>query len=221
MLEANEHRRTLLQQRERARGVRAMGVVFASAARWLRERPARLVAVAAVVIIGTASLAAHSAMTGGEPPKSWSAVLADAGRDDPAEASVTLSVAGPVGDEESDAEAAGEPGSEAGTEPNGGPTDSAGRARAADTDVSGSSPSRDEAPEATADTSSEPASTTENESAPSGSTSEPELSDTGEPEPAESPEPEAPDDETDTSDGTCLGVNALGLTVNLCTSLLE
>ena len=62
---------------------------------------------------------------------------------------------------------------------------------------------------------------------PSGPAPEPELSGTGEsyesldgaPEPADPPAQETSDDGADDGEasvGTCLGVNALGLTVDLC-----
>lgn len=211
MLEANEHRRTLLQQGERPRRV---GAVAGSGVRWVREHPVRLLsAAAAVVLLGTAGVVDPSSIDD-EPRRT--PIAAPPGSDEGArvaKVTATLTLAGQAGD--------AEPESADDVEPDGTPADESGEAWSADPGVADGSPSSDQRPKVSTTTPSVQPPDTETNTAPT-----PELSDTGEtddgqPEPAESTEPEAPEEETDTSDGTCLGVNALGLTVNLCTSLLE
>lgn len=232
VLEANEQRRALLRQRERPHGVRVVVAALGSMAMWVREHPIRLAAAAALALMGIAGLADPSAVTDDEAQRPPIAALPETGQGNPAgTVTVTLSTVGSETDAASDVEPDGDPA----TETDGVPAAESGGGPAADPDASVIAPSRDQVQQVTADTSSEPA--------PSASTSpvttspapapapapaaEPELSDTGEsddppvaePEPADPPEPEPADDEPDEDNadpGTCLGVNALGLTVDLC-----
>jgi len=213
-LEANERRRALLQRPERPHRVRAGVAALGSGAMWLREHPVRLATVAALAFLGTAGVTVPSSVTDDEPKRPPIAALPEADYNSPA-ATITLSSVNRDTAEEPDEEPAGDWGAGSG-----GGQDS-------DPHASAASPSRNQVQQSTADTSSEPAPSAETDLVPSGPAPEPELSGTGEsyesldgaPEPADPPAQETSDDGADDGEasvGTCLGVNALGLTVDLC-----
>lgn len=233
VLEAHERRRALLQRGERPYGIRAVAAHLGSRMKREGARPLRAVAASAVVLLGMAGSVAPSSISDEEPRTPAISALPGSGPGATAEVTVTLNMAGAGRDGVSDADAEPKPDGASGTEPSGGEGSDSGTAR-----------SRDQDPRSTAEAPSAAAPAGETESATGGPTpelsgtggtgddpaSEPELSDTGEtddgpteePEPSESPEPSSPDEDTgDAGDATCLGLNALGLTVDLCvTSLL-
>lgn len=241
VLEANNRRRALLRQGERSRGVRVVVASLGSVALWVREHPVRLAAASAVALLGIAGLADPSSVTDDELQRPPIAALPETGQGNPA-VTVTLSTVGSETDWESDVEPdsnsdgesdgdpAAEPGGDPAAEPGGETAESDG-GPAVDPDAPVVTPSDDQVQQGTADPASEPVASPGSDSGASGPAPapepEPELSDTDEPEPAapSNPEPEDPPaqepsdneaDEDDESGGTCLGVNALGLTVDLC-----
>jgi hypothetical protein len=176
-----------------------------------------LAAVEVVALLGIAGVTVPSSVTGDEPRRSTIAAQPEADQGSAA-ATATLSIAGRDSDGVPDAEPDVAPEGD----PAGGPDAASDRESAADLDGSAASWSSDQVQPSTADTSSEstPSSETPVPSAPELSdTGEPDESLAGEPEPEDPPAPESPDDDADDGDAsgeTCLGVNALGLTVNLC-----
>lgn len=163
------------------------------------------------------SLVDSSSIADDGPQRSHVAGPSEAGRSSSgANVTAKLIMAGPGGDEEPDTEPAEDPA----VEPDADLSGETGAGQPADRGDADGTPSHDQAAQVTGGTPTEP----EPDPTPSEPTIEPELSDTGEtdehptsePDSSDSPEPETPEDETDTDDGTCLGVNALGLTVDLC-----